>query len=171
MNLSAQIAPAGVASHASSAPTTDLPNCVSRLFQRSTVIFAWAVLAVALLHPPHETGLRVCLMHAATGVPCPGCGLIRSVASAARGLVERSWHYHPFGIPLLALCACVAVVGILPAAYRNAVQGWLARRPRAVRLFTLVVFSVFIVFGTMRAITFIVALTSLNEPSSATHVH
>ena len=45
-------------------------------------LVAWVVLVVALVHPPHGLGVEVCWTRAATDVPCPGCGLTRSVSCA-----------------------------------------------------------------------------------------
>ncbi len=135
-----------------------LPVCVARMFERRTVMFAWAVLALAIVHPPHETGLQLCLFHASTGVPCPGCGLVRSLACAARALFERSWTYHPVGIPLLLLFAGIAIVGVLPAGWRDALQHAMLRRATLVRAITIVLFTGFAVFGMLRAIDVIVNL-------------
>ena len=33
-------------------------------------------------------------------IPCPTCGLGRSLVAAALGHIHQSWHYHPFGLPL-----------------------------------------------------------------------
>lgn len=60
-----------------------------------------------------------------TGLPCPGCGMTRSVVCFALGQFSRGWQYSPLGIfwLLLALYFCVAryllgkpAKGLLPAA-------------------------------------------------------
>ena len=79
-----------------------------RCFGPRNTAFAWFVLLVAAMHPPYETSLNLCWLRASTGIPCPGCGLTRSLASAVRGLVETSWSYHPFGLPLLGLVLMLA---------------------------------------------------------------
>jgi len=45
-----------------------------------------------------------CLFRAATGIPCPGCGLTRSLSSIWRGDVLLSVRFHPLGIPLFIVC-------------------------------------------------------------------
>jgi hypothetical protein len=39
----------------------------------------------------------ICPFLAATGVPCPFCGLTRSLLSLAQGELLRSFSYHPLG--------------------------------------------------------------------------
>jgi hypothetical protein len=64
-----------------------------------------------------------CAFHASTGLPCPGCGLTRSVLTLLRGHPEDSFLLHPFG-PLLFLSLFFAlVVCILPQAPRNRIAG------------------------------------------------
>lgn len=42
-------------------------------------------------------GRGMCLILELTGIPCPGCGLTRSVLLILRGQWERAWEMHPFG--------------------------------------------------------------------------
>jgi hypothetical protein len=69
------------------------------------------LLAALLLTPaePTEPVLRIggialpsfCVMKQASGLPCPGCGLTRSVVSAAHGDWWGSFSHHRLGIALL----------------------------------------------------------------------
>jgi hypothetical protein len=43
----------------------------------------------------------VCLFHNLTGVPCPGCGLTRSIVAAVHGDLARSFSYHRMGLIVL----------------------------------------------------------------------
>ena len=60
-----------------------------------------------------------CPLFLLTGIQCPTCGLGRSVVAAAVGEWTFSFHYHPFGIPILlvffaltlALWLCPARIG------------------------------------------------------------
>ena len=45
-----------------------------------------------------------CLFQAVFHVPCPGCGLTRSLKSIWTGDIVSSLRYHPLGIPLFAVC-------------------------------------------------------------------
>ena len=40
----------------------------------------------------------ICTFRSLTGIPCPGCGLLRSMVSAMHGAVARSLEYHRLGL-------------------------------------------------------------------------
>ena len=121
------------------------------LLSRFTIVVAWAVLLIALVHPPHGTGVPVCLARHLTDLPCPGCGLTRSVSCASRGLLTESFGYHPFGILLLGLALLVAITGLLPRRRRAAVHTALDRhRGRTWAVYAVFV-AAFLTFGVGRA--------------------
>jgi hypothetical protein len=120
--------------------------------RRPTLVAAWAVLLIALVHPPHGLGLPICWMAAATGVPCPGCGLTRSMSCAIRGMLRASWHYHPFGFVFLALFAGIAVISLFPARIRERLDAWIERHVRAMNIAYGVLIAAFLMFGAARAV-------------------
>jgi hypothetical protein len=145
-------------------------RCIVRLFARPTILCAWAALAIAVLHPPHETGLQLCWMHASTGVPCPGCGVIRSMASAAHGVAERSWDYHPFGIPLLLGFASIAIISVLPLGAREEIARHLSKRAAIVNVLTVALLAGFIAFGAARALHVLADHASAHQDHEPTNV-
>jgi hypothetical protein len=60
-----------------------------------------------------------CAFHQMTGLPCPGCGLTRSVLALLRGNPRDSFLLHPFGSILLACLFLALLAGILPTAIRD----------------------------------------------------
>ncbi len=44
----------------------------------------------------------LCVFRSVTGIPCPGCGLARSMVTAVHGGVIRSLEYHRLGFIILA---------------------------------------------------------------------
>lgn len=52
-----------------------------------------------------------CLLRAATGVPCPLCGMSTSVASTVRGDLQEAVAATPVGVLLVGLAAWVALSG------------------------------------------------------------
>ncbi|MCR5150506.1 MAG: DUF2752 domain-containing protein [Clostridiales bacterium] len=52
----------------------------------------------------NKTGVG-CIWKALTGVPCPGCGFSRAVASAFHGDFARAFHFHPlfWTLPLIVI--------------------------------------------------------------------
>jgi hypothetical protein len=128
------------------------PRC-ARVFTRasaSTTVLAWVVLVGAVVHPADGMGVPICPSHLVTGLPCPGCGLTRSVSCAIRGDLSLSWHYHPFGAGILLLVAVVAVVGILPAASRARVAAWRKRNSRWLAALGVGYCAVLVAYGVAR---------------------
>ncbi len=78
-----------------------------------------AILLGALLLTPSNGQLRLgpitlpglCMLRETTGIPCPGCGLTRSLVAAVRGDWSSSFAFHRLG-------PVVFVYLILQAAYR-----------------------------------------------------
>jgi hypothetical protein len=116
------------------------------------VLVAWIVLTIALIHPPHGLGIPICWMHSTLGVPCPGCGLTRSVSCAVRGMFETSWAYHPFGIPVLLLFASLGIVGLLPENARARIARGVDRRPRLALTVYVIFVIAFVTYGAVRAL-------------------
>jgi len=56
-----------------------------------------------------------CVFRELTGVPCPGCGLTRSVCETARGRLRQAFAHHYLG-PAIYLAAWVVLLWSLAAA-------------------------------------------------------
>lgn len=69
------------------------------------IIITCVLLALTLFLLLHRCLLgrwELCVFRALTGYPCPGCGLIHAaMAIILEGDFVKSFHYHPFLIPLL----------------------------------------------------------------------
>lgn len=65
------------------------------------------------LHDPDVDGHQtICPFRALTGLPCPGCGITRSLVFLYRGDLLTSLRYHLFGIPTALFCAAVVAVSM-----------------------------------------------------------
>lgn len=119
--------------------------------RRATLLVAWGTLAVAVAHPPHGTGVPLCWMKATTGLPCPGCGLMRSVSCLARGRFAESWRYHPFGTLVLGVCVCIVAGPLLPQGRRDTMNGAPRAESKRRAAYALLV-GAFLLHGTARAV-------------------
>ncbi len=63
---------------------------------------------MALLGIGNAPHLGICLWKAITGLPCPTCGLTRSLASAFRGEWSASLWFHPLSLAIFTISAWLA---------------------------------------------------------------
>lgn len=118
---------------------------------------SWAVISTALWLRPdsrgygthQQLGLAPCAFTAATGVPCPGCGLTTSFANLAHGHVFTAFSAHLMG-PLLFLIV-LAIACYAPYAVTRA-------RPLAVLLDSRASLPVLIVTASAGILTFALRL-------------
>jgi hypothetical protein len=73
------------------------------------LIICSSIIAAALIITPTKTEssyLKIgsiplpdtCIFHNLTGLPCPGCGLSRSIVAAAHGKIINSFSHHRLGL-------------------------------------------------------------------------
>ncbi|MBX3315636.1 MAG: DUF2752 domain-containing protein [Phycisphaeraceae bacterium] len=86
---------------------------------RSMRLFAAALLVVAAISPADGLGINVCIMRATMDLPCPGCGVTRSMTLLTRGRFAESWHMHPLGGPILVALMFIALSGLVPEAWHR----------------------------------------------------
>jgi hypothetical protein len=71
----------------------------------------WTILGVASSIPAFlmlsrfglNQELWTCPFFKVTGIPCPSCGITRSLISLSQGDFKTSWQYHSFGLILTAI--------------------------------------------------------------------
>ena len=56
-----------------------------------------ALLPTLIVSPQKLPHISFCWFHSATGLPCPGCGLTRSVFAIGSGEFAAAWAFNPFG--------------------------------------------------------------------------
>src|SRR5678816_2325472 len=95
------------------------PRTYNLWFGKPCVYVAAVALCLACLVPPEGPGIPLCLFHDATGLPCPGCGLTRSLSSAMHGLFRESWHHHPMGPLILVLFFLTLIQRVMPSSIRE----------------------------------------------------
>jgi hypothetical protein len=117
-----------------------------------SVVAAWLGLFLAVVTPPHGLGVQLCWFHSATGIPCPGCGMTRSLSCALRGMLVESWQFHPMGFLILALFLVTAVQSVCPRQVREKLRRFIETRALWFNGFYLLFVTTFVVYGTVRAL-------------------
>ncbi len=112
-----------------------------RLFQA----VALGALALGLFLPPQGLGFTLCVFYTLTGLPCPGCGLTRSVSGLLHGDLAHSLRYHPLGFLALAGLSALAISGFVPP-----LAGWMLERRSLLQRILLWVGIAFVAFGMLR---------------------
>lgn len=69
---------------------------IKNLWSVAVAVAIYAVLVNLIFH-------AFCPMVIVTGLPCPGCGMTRSLFFLATGRVGQSLWIHPMGVPIAAL--------------------------------------------------------------------
>ncbi|MCH8824850.1 MAG: DUF2752 domain-containing protein [Planctomycetes bacterium] len=131
-------------------------SCQSRWFGPVSIFVAWLALIVTFIHPPHGTGVQICYMQAMAGMPCPGCGITRSMSSAVHGMFAESWSYHPFGVPILLLFIATAGLSILPRTLRQRVAAKVFHNSKATNIVYIVFVTAFVTFGVARSVLYLI---------------
>ena len=101
-------------------------------------------------------GIPLCWLKALTGLPCPGCGLTRSVTHISHLHFGDALLDHPFGFPVYLLSVALVVAFVWPAGRRRMVRFLAKRESAAQRLYWGLVGS-FIVFGVCRMAVALIA--------------
>jgi hypothetical protein len=121
------------------------PEAKPRIFVLPLAIIAAALLAASFLFP--LTGLpaiELCALRRLTGLPCPLCGITRSICAISHGQFDAAWHYNPFGFPAYAL-ALIFIAGWPVVRRYPGIEAWLIQRGimRYGAAFALIVFFTF----------------------------
>jgi len=123
-----------------------------RWLGKHCVVVAWLGLLLAVISSPHGLGIPLCFFQDATGVPCPGCGLTRSLSCGLRGMFLESFQYHPMGLLILALFIFTAGQSLLPRTHRDGVVRFMQSRATLFNALYLVFVVTFVSFGAARAL-------------------
>lgn len=97
-------------------PNTSASSSAFFSFLTSPIAGVVGLVAIitGLVLPPEGLGVPTCLFYAQSGLPCPGCGLTRSVTSFFHGKFLSAWDFNPFGVIAAALFVAMAIGPLLP---------------------------------------------------------
>ncbi len=113
------------------------------------------VMAASFVFPVGGLGIDLCLLHAFTGLPCPGCGMTRAIAALSHGQLLTALQLHPFALlawPTFLVLALATLGGRRGVAR---FEGWVSRHSRGVASLYQIAFFGFLAFGAGRLILFL----------------
>jgi hypothetical protein len=120
------------------------------VFSPLTASFAVVGLALSFLLPTDGLGITVCWFQSLYDLPCPGCGLTRSITCISQLQFSKAWAYHPFGPLVYALFVANAALFVVPKAKRESLKRFMSRNERWLKPVYLAIVLSFLTFGCMR---------------------
>ena len=125
-------------------------NFYDVVFNPTMACFAIVGLVLSFFLPTDGLGVSICWFKASFELPCPGCGLTRSVTSISHLQFGKAWDYHPFGPLIYALFVANAVLLIVPKAKRGALKNRISRNDRWLQPIYMAIVLSFLTFGCLR---------------------
>lgn len=120
------------------------------LFGRYTGRFAIVAIIASFLLPTEGAGIKLCMMKNLFELPCPGCGLTRSVTSVSHLELTKAWNYHPFGLITHPFLCFAALSIFLTIDARRRMRVWFWKHNRMAYAVYLALIFGFLVFGFVR---------------------
>lgn len=133
---------------------------VRAVLSRSTRWVAVGVLALSGALPVGGLGFSACPLLAATGLPCPGCGLTRALAAMTQGEWRAALGLHPLALVVWPGVVALAALALLPERFSLALGRRLAPHTRLLDRAFLVGLAALLGFGALR----LLAHLALREP-------
>lgn len=104
----------------------------------------------------------ICWFHRTTGLPCPGCGMTRSVACLLQGDLHEALRLHPLGPLVLMALVFLTVAALLPDSPRMALVARVESLEARVPWLPYVLLVGLVIFGMVRlALTWTGALAPI----------
>ena len=128
---------------------------VEALLTPLTRYLALFVICVSFVFPIGGLGVDLCVLHASTGLPCPGCGMSRAISAISQGDFSAALGLNPFAFFAWPTFLMLAVLALLPSRVRTPLELRLRQSTQAAKLYELI-FYAFLGFGMIRLALFMV---------------
>ena len=125
------------------------------LFIRVAQIIALILLMLGIILPSGGMGIPFCMFKRVFRLPCPGCGLTRSVSSVLHGDFLKSWHYHPLGIFFVAVALLFVVNLAMPRRRTVIVRRFFRKHHDSLEILLIAFVTFFIGFGGIRLMAYV----------------
>lgn len=84
--------------------------------------------------------IRICPFFYLFNIPCPGCGLTRSITFLLKGNIIESIKYNILGIPLVVCCTIYFIFSILKREYL--IDRFLINRKKLIIIIIIITFII-----------------------------
>ena len=120
------------------------------LFIRIPQVVAALFLVVGFVLPSDGAGVIICMFKRIFSLPCPGCGLTRSVSSILHGDLLKSWGYHPLGFFFVGILVLLVFNLAMPHGVVTMVRRFFDKHYDPLEVGLIAFAAVFIGFGLTR---------------------
>tara|TARA_B110000438_G_scaffold213382_1_gene205615 strand:+ start:1118 stop:1540 length:423 start_codon:yes stop_codon:yes gene_type:complete len=130
------------------------------LFIRKAQVTVFLMLLVGIILPSSGMGIPLCMFKHLFSLPCPGCGLMRSVSSVLHGDFLKSWGYHPLGICFVAVAVLFVFNLVMPRRSVSVVRRFFSKHNDPLEMLLIAFVAFFIGFGGIRLTAYLVTGSS-----------
>ena len=122
-------------------------------FGRFTQFAALPVMFLSFILPVDGAGVTICWIKRWCNLPCPGCGLTRSITCLSQLEFQKAWQYHPFGFLIYGLFVLNVLLMFQREKAKQHIQCWFLQNDCVIRPTYWTLVTLFLVFGGVRFLT------------------
>lgn len=127
-------------------------NLYDVLFGPLTKVFSLLAIVSSFYLPVDGLGIDLCWIRKMLSLPCPGCGLTRSVTCISHLQFSESWAYHPFGFLFYSLFVANLLLQLSPECFKSSLRNSFSQHHRVTWIAYEAVISSFVIFGIARMV-------------------
>lgn len=104
-----------------------------------------------ILFPVNKTGINLCIMNKCFNIPCPLCGMLRSLHYTGIGDIKKALYFNPFGVLLFIIIVLLVPVLLINKFY-DKVSGIINSKNKIKRIIYIIIGLLFFLFTILRII-------------------
>jgi len=124
----------------------------SFFLNKFTTIISLLVIIISFILSPDGLGRSTCGLYILTKLPCPACGLTRSVTSISHMKFVKAFYYHPFGFIFYIIFLFLAIYNFMPEKIKNIIKVFFINNENIIKYILLFLIASFIIYGIARFI-------------------
>ena len=122
----------------------------SFFLNKITSVISLLVIIISFILPPDGLGRSTCGLYILTKLPCPACGLTRSITSISHMKFFKAFYYHPFGFIFYIIFLFIASYNFMPEKIKNTIIAFFIKHEKTAKyILSFIIFS-FIIYGITR---------------------
>jgi len=114
------------------------------------------VIIISFILPPDGLGRSTCGLYILTKLPCPACGLTRSVTSISHMQFAKAFYFHPFGFIFYMIFLFLAIYNFMPEKIKNIISVFLVKNENIIKYAVTLIIFLFVIYGIARFIYMII---------------